>query len=166
MVAGCGPSAKSAREHPSSSHGQSGRMTMAANNTQVDILLIEDTPTDAELCIRALKKHNLANRLVWVKDGAEALDFLFSRGDYVGRKGNGTLKLILLDLKLPKIDGLDVLRAIRGDETLKATPVVILTSSQEARDLIESYKLGANSYVSKPIEFDEFSEAVAHLGLY
>ena len=139
---------------------------MAANNAQVDILLIEDTPTDAELCIRALKKHNLANRLVWVKDGAEALDFLFSRGDYVNRKGNGTLRLILLDLKLPKIDGLDVLRAIRADAQLKTTPVVILTSSQEARDLIESYKLGANSYISKPIEFDEFSEAVAHLGLY
>lgn len=139
---------------------------MAGNNTQVDILLVEDTPTDAELCIRALRKHNLANRLVWVKDGAEALDFLFSRGEYAPRKRSDTLKLILLDLKLPKVDGLDVLRATRNDERLKATPVVILTSSQEARDLIESYKLGANSYVSKPIEFDEFTEAVAHLGLY
>lgn len=139
---------------------------MAGNNTQVDILLVEDTPTDAELCIRALRKHNLANRLVWLKDGAEALDFLFARGEYASRKRSDTLKLILLDLKLPKVDGLYVLRAIRGDERLKATPVVILTSSQKARDLIESYRLGANSYVSKPIEFDEFSEAVAHLGLY
>lgn len=94
---------------------------MAANSTQVDILLVEDTPTDAELCIRALKKPNLANRLVWVKDGAEELDFLFSRGNCVVRKGNGTLKLILLDLKLPKVDGLDVLRAIRASEQLKAT---------------------------------------------
>ena len=139
---------------------------MAGNDTQIDILLVEDTPTDAELCIRTLRKHNLANRLVWLKDGAEALDFLFSRGDYASRKRSYTLKLILLDLKLPKVDGLDVLQAIRGDERLKATPVVILTSSQEARDLIESYKLGANSYVSKPVEFDEFTEAVAHLRLY
>ncbi len=136
------------------------------NNERVDILLVEDNPADAELCIRALSKHHLANRVVWLKDGAEALDFLFARGAYAGRNSYHTLKLILLDLRLPKVNGLEVLKQIRADERLKMTPVVVLTSSRENGDLVESYKLGANSYVSKPVEFNAFTGAVAQLGLY
>jgi CheY-like chemotaxis protein len=133
---------------------------------RVEVLLIEDSPTDAELCTRALKKHKLANDLVWVKDGAEALDFLFARGSYSGRDMMYPPKLVLLDLRLPKVDGLEVLRQIRADERLKTLPVVILSSSKEDRDIAESYRLGANSYVSKPVEFQEFADAVAKLGLY
>lgn len=133
---------------------------------RVEVLLIEDSPTDAELCTRALKKHKLANDLVWVKDGAEALDFLFARGSYSGRDMMYPPKLVLLDLRLPKVDGLEVLRQIRADERLKTLPVVILSSSKEDRDIAESYRLGANSYVSKPVEFQEFADAVVKLGLY
>lgn len=133
---------------------------------RVEVLLIEDSPTDAELCTRALKKHKLANDLVWVKDGAEALDFLFARGSYSGRDMMYPPKLVLLDLRLPKVDGLEVLRQVRADERLKTLPVVILSSSKEDRDIAESYRLGANSYVSKPVEFQEFADAVAKLGLY
>jgi CheY-like chemotaxis protein len=133
---------------------------------RVEVLLIEDSPTDAELCTRALKKHKLANDLVWVKDGAEALDFLFARGSYSGRDMMYPPKLVLLDLRLPKVDGLEVLRQVRADERLKTLPVVILSSSKEDRDIAESYRLGANSYVSKPVEFQEFADAVVKLGLY
>jgi CheY-like chemotaxis protein len=135
-------------------------------SSRVEILLVEDNPTDAELCIRSLKKHNLTNRLVWVKDGAEALDFLFARGAYAGRDLNDGPKVVMLDLRLPKIDGLEVLRQVKADERLKTVPVVVLTSSKEDRDVTESYKLGANSFVSKPVEFTEFADAVANLGLY
>ncbi len=132
---------------------------------EIEILLVEDNPTDAELTIRALKKKNLTNNLVWVKDGAEALEFLFSTGSY--SKGNmGLPKLILLDLRMPKVDGLEVLQRIKKDERTKKIPVVILTSSKEDKDIVESYALGVNSYVSKPVEFDEFTEAVSTLGLY
>lgn len=133
---------------------------------EIEILLVEDNPTDAELTIRALKKKNLANNLVWVKDGAEALDFLFATGDYAHRSEKELPKLVLLDLRMPKVDGLEVLQRIKADERTRKIPVVILTSSKEDKDIVESYKLGVNSYVSKPVEFDEFTEAVSTLGLY
>ena len=132
---------------------------------EVDILLVEDNPNDAELTLRALKKHNLTNNLEWVKDGAEALDFLFMRGNYATRN-NHTPKLVLLDLRLPKLDGLEVLKAIRANPQSDMIPVVVMTSSTEERDIVSSYKLGANSYVSKPVEFNEFLKVVADLGLY
>lgn len=131
----------------------------------VEILLVEDNPTDAELAIRALRKKNLANNLVWVRDGAEALDFVFSKGAYQGR-ANGTPKLILLDLKLPKVDGIEVLRAIKADPEARTVPVVMLTSSHEERDIVESYQLGVNSYIVKPVDFEKFVEMVAQVGLY
>ncbi|MBI4972411.1 MAG: response regulator, partial [Candidatus Omnitrophica bacterium] len=128
---------------------------------EVEILLVEDNPTDAELCIRALKKHNLANKLAWVKDGAEALDFIFATGGYAGRKIENGPKVILLDLRLPKIDGQEVLRRVKSDERTKPIPVVVLTSSKEDRDIAESYKLGVNSYISKPVEWEEFVKVVS-----
>jgi len=131
----------------------------------VEILLVEDNPTDAELTMRALKKKNLANNLVWVKDGVEALDFIFCRGQYQGRV-NTTPKLIMLDLKLPKIDGIEVLRVLKSDAKTKTVPVVMLTSSNEERDIVESYKLGVNSYIVKPVDFDKFLEMVSQVGLY
>src|SRR5450830_1765959 len=133
---------------------------------EVEILLVEDNPTDAELCIRSLKKSNLANKLVWVKDGEEALDFLFATGAYTGRNVANIPKVILLDLRLPKVDGMEVLRRVKNDELTKTIPVVVLTSSKEDRDVAESYKLGVNSYISKPVEFDEFAKTVSELGLY
>lgn len=139
---------------------------MTNANDSVEVLLVEDNPTDAELCIRALKKHNLANKLVWVKDGAEALDFLFGTGAYAGRSPHNPPKVVLLDLRLPKVDGLEVLKRVKSDERTKTIPVVVVTSSKEDRDTIESYKLGANSYVSKPVQFDAFADAVARLGMY
>ncbi len=137
------------------------------NLNEVEILLVEDNETDAELTIRALKRKNLANKLVWAKDGAEALDFIFATGKYAERDiEKGLPRLILLDLRMPKVDGLEVLQAIKADDRTKMIPVVILTSSKEDRDIVESYELGVNSYVSKPVEFDEFTEAVSTLGLY
>ncbi|MCE5250927.1 response regulator [bacterium] len=138
---------------------------MSADN-RVEILLVEDNQTDAELAIRALKKRNLANSLEWVRDGAEALDYIFATGKYTGRNIISTPKVILLDLRLPKVDGLEVLQKIKADERTRSIPVVILTSSNEDRDIAESYKLGVNSYISKPVEFDNFSETVSKLGLY
>ncbi len=131
----------------------------------VDILLVEDNPDDAELALRALRKHNLANRVEWVKDGAAALDFLFRRGAWKGR-ANGTPRLVLLDLRLPKVDGIEVLKEIRACPDLRGLPVVVLTSSKEERDLVATYQLGVNSFVSKPVAFDEFARTVADLGLY
>ena len=137
------------------------------NLDEVEILLVEDNETDAELTIRALKKNNLANKLVWAKDGAEALDFIFGKGKYLERDiEKGLPRLILLDLRMPKVDGLEVLQTIKADERTKMIPVVVLTSSKEDRDIVESYELGVNSYVSKPVEFDAFTEAVSTLGLY
>lgn len=132
----------------------------------MEILLVEDNPTDAELTTRALKRKNLVNKLLWVKNGAEALDFLFATGDYAGRNPDDVPKLILLDLRMPKVDGMQVLHRIKEHETTKKIPVVILTSSREDRDIVESYELGVNSYVSKPVEFEEFIDAVSTLGLY
>ncbi|MGQ9569423.1 MAG: response regulator [Thermodesulfovibrionales bacterium] len=133
---------------------------------EVEILLVEDNPNDAELAIRALKKHNLANKVYVVKDGVEALDFIFGTGTYSHRDVNDKPKVVLLDLKLPKVDGLDVLKKIKSDERTKTIPVVVLTSSTEERDIIASYQLGVNSYIVKPIDFDKFVDAVSELGLY
>jgi two-component system response regulator len=133
---------------------------------EVEILLVEDNPTDAELCIRALKKNKLANNLVWVKDGAEALDFLFATGAYSDRNVTSPPKVVLLDLHLPKVEGLEVLRRVKTDERTRSIPVVVLTSSREDRDVAESYQLGVNSYISKPVEFDAFAKTVSELGLY
>ena len=130
------------------------------------ILIVEDNHDDEELTIRALKKNNIGNRLVVVRDGAEALDFLFCTGVYSNRDPNDLPQTILLDLKLPKVDGLEVLKRIRADERTSLLPVVILTSSNEERDLLQSYKHGANSYVRKPVDFNEFIDAARQLGLY
>jgi two-component system, response regulator len=136
------------------------------DNQSIEILLVEDNPNDVELELRAFKKNNLANKVFVVRDGAEALDYLFGTGPYTNRQGYVRPKVILLDLKLPKISGMDVLRKVRADERTKTIPVVILTSSKEERDLVESYKLGVNSYITKPIEFDTFVGVSAELGLY
>lgn len=130
------------------------------------ILLVEDNPDDQELTLRALKKNNIANRIVLAKDGAEALEYLFGTGEHAGRDTAELPEVILLDLKLPKVDGLEVLRALRGDPRTKLLPVVILTSSTEDKDRVSGYSLGANSYVRKPVDFLEFTEAVKQLGLY
>ena len=135
-------------------------------NTEVEVLLVEDNPSDAELTMRALKKNNLANKIHHVKDGAEALDFLFAQGDYSNRKVENTPKIILLDLKMPKINGIEVLRVLKADLRTKKIPVVVLTSSKEDPDIQECYKLGVNSYVVKPVNFDGFLKAVSDLGLY
>jgi len=133
---------------------------------EVEILLIEDSPRDAELTIRALRERKLANRLFHAKDGAEALDFLFGSGKFSKRGVDKQPKVILLDLKLPKVDGLEVLRKIKSDERTRVIPVIVLTSSTEERDVVTSYQLGVNSYINKPVDFDNFAEAVAQLGLY
>ncbi|AUB39255.1 CheY chemotaxis protein or a CheY-like REC [Nostoc flagelliforme CCNUN1] len=130
------------------------------------ILLVEDNPDDEALTLRALKKNNIMNEVVVARDGAEALDYLFGKGVYADRDMSVMPNLILLDLKLPKMDGLEVLRQLRTDDRTKILPVVILTSSKEEQDLINGYSLGANSYVRKPVDFSQFSEAVRQLGLY
>jgi two-component system response regulator len=130
------------------------------------ILLVEDNPDDAALTLRAFQRSNLKNEIVHARDGAEALDYLFGTGNFEGRDTNDKPFLILLDLKLPKVDGLDVLKQIRSDEHARLTPVIILTSSREQEDLVNSYSLGANSYVRKPVDFTQFVEAVRQLGLY
>jgi len=132
----------------------------------VEILLVEDNPRDAELTIRALKKKNLANNLYHVEDGVEALDFLLARGRYAGRDANDHPKVVLLDLKLPRINGLEVLKALKADERTRTIPVVIVTSSAEDPDVKTAYQLGANSYVIKPVQFDSFIDAMAKLGIY
>ncbi len=136
------------------------------DTSEVEILLVEDNINDAELTLRALKKNNLANKVFHVKDGAEALDFVFARGAYSDRNMQDCPKVIFLDLKMPKVDGLEVLRQIKADARTKVIPVVALTSSQEEKDVVESYKLGVNSYIVKPVDFEHFVKAVSELGLY
>jgi len=130
------------------------------------ILLVEDNPDDEALTLRALRKHNVTNHVVVARDGAEALDYLFASGQHADRDVTETPQVILLDLKLPKIDGLEVLRRIRDDNRTKLLPVVILTSSKEEEDILNGYRLGANSYVRKPVDFVEFTDAVRQLGLF
>ena len=130
------------------------------------ILLVEDNPDDVKLTLRALKKSNILNEVVVAQDGVEAVDYLFGTGKYAGRDARVTPQLVLLDLKMPKMDGLVVLQRLRGDERTKLMPVVVLTTSSEDKDRVESYKLGANSYIRKPVDFEQFVEAVRQLGLY
>jgi two-component system, response regulator len=137
---------------------------MSAN--AVEILLVEDNPDDAELALHALRKENLGNRIQVVRDGVEALDFVFCRNAYSERRFEDPPKVVLLDLKLPKVDGLEVLRTMKSDPRTQTIPVVVLTSSKEERDLIQSYHLGANSYIQKPVDIDQFRETVKQLGLY
>ena len=132
----------------------------------VEILLVEDNPNDVELTLHALKEHHLGNRIEVVRDGAEALEFIFNAGAYAHRPQDQHPKVILLDLKLPKVDGLEVLKRLKSDTRTRTIPVVILTSSREERDIVESYKLGVNSYIVKPVDFEQFTEAVRNLGLY
>jgi len=130
------------------------------------ILLVEDNPDDEALTLRAFRKNNIINKIIVARDGAEALDYLFATGAYAGRDPGDLAQVILLDLKLPKVSGLEVLRQLRADERTRLLPVAILTSSNEERDIIEGYKLGANSYVCKPVDFVQFAEAIQQLGLY
>ena len=139
---------------------------MADDNNTVEILLVEDNPRDVDLTLRAMKKRNLANKVHVVRDGQAALDYVFGEGEYAGRDVNHAPKVVLLDLKLPKVDGLEVLRRMKADERTKVIPVVVLTSSSQEHDLIESYRLGVNSYIQKPVDFDKFLDSVAELGLY
>jgi CheY-like chemotaxis protein len=133
---------------------------------EVEILLVEDNAADAEMTIRALRKAHLSNKLIHLKDGVEALDFLFGNGAYSTRDVNQHPRVILLDIKMPRMDGIEVLRNIRANESTRTIPVVIMTSSNEDKDILASYQLGVNSYVVKPVEFDEFVKAVGNLGLY
>ena len=132
----------------------------------IEILLVEDNPNDEELTLYALKKNNITNQIQVVRDGAEALEYLFCTGAYAHRRINEPPKVVLLDLKLPKVDGLEVLEQVKTDPRTRAIPVVVLTSSQEERDIVESYQLGVNSYIVKPVDFEQFIEAVRQLGMY
>jgi two-component system response regulator len=136
------------------------------NNNEVELLLVEDDPNDVELALRALRKHKLANKIHVVRDGEEALDFIFSRGTYAHRASNGLPRVILLDLKLPTVSGLEVLQAVKSDPRTRAVPVVVLTSSREQRDMVEGYRLGVNSYIQKPIDFNQFQTIIQDLGYY
>jgi CheY-like chemotaxis protein len=133
---------------------------------QVEIVLVEDNPHDAELALRALKTYNLANNLIWLQDGVEALDFIFAQGQYSDRSIEDVPKVVLLDLKLPRINGLEVLEKVKSDLRTKGIPVVVLTSSSEECDIVTSYNLGVNSYIIKPVDFDKFVEAAKEIGLY
>ena len=133
---------------------------------EIEILLVEDSPADAELTLHALRHNQIANRIHVVGDGEEALDFLFCRGEYSGRSFESPPKVVLLDLKLPRVDGLEVLRKVKGDPRTKSVPIVILTASREEKDLVNGYKLGVNAYIQKPVDFDQFRETVRRLGLH
>jgi two-component system response regulator len=136
------------------------------NPHDMQILLVEDNPNDAKLTLLALREENLGNSIQLVRDGEEALDYLFCRGEFASRSFDLPPRVVLLDLKLPKVDGLEVLRAVKGDHRTQAIPVVVLTSSREEKDMVESYRLGVNAYIQKPVEFDSFRQAVKQLGLF
>ena len=133
---------------------------------QIEILLVEDDPADAEMTLRALRRNNLANRVHWVKDGAEALEYMFRSGAYADRDPGHAPRLVMLDIKMPKVDGIEVLRRLKADPATRTVPVVVMTSSNEEQDVIETYRLGVNSYIVKPVQFDVFLETVAKIGLY
>lgn len=133
---------------------------------QVEVLLAEDNPADAEMAMRAFKKNNFANKIHWVKDGEEALEYVMCTGRYAGRDVRHPPRLMLLDLKMPKVDGIDVLRKVKSDDRFCAIPVVIMTSSNEERDVVESYRLGVNSYIVKPVDFNKFVRTVSEIGMY
>jgi len=133
---------------------------------RMEILLVEDNPADAEMTLRALRRNNLANKVHWVKDGEQALDFMFRTGAYADREPGTVPKLIMLDIKMPKVDGIEVLRRVKANEETRTVPVVVMTSSNEERDVVESYRLGVNSYIVKPVQFESFLETVAKIGLY
>ena len=135
-------------------------------NTVVDILLVEDREEDAELAMIALAEHQLANNIKWVKDGQEALDFLLAEGEYTDRNGSARPKVVLLDLKMPKVDGIAVLQTIRSTPRLASLPVVVLTTSKQEQDIIKAYELHVNSYIVKPVDFEQFSQSVKELGMY
>ena len=135
------------------------------NYEQVEILLVDDNPLDAELAMRGLKEHNLANNVVWVKDGEQALDYVYRRGEFEGRAGGGP-RLILLDLKMPKVDGIEVTRVLKADDKTRHIPIVIMTSSEEERDITESYSLGVNSYIVKPLDFSALADVASSAGYY
>jgi len=141
-------------------------MKEPSTGRHVEILLVEDNPDDVELSLRALKKYKIANRIEVVRDGAEALDFIFGEGEYAERSLEDVPRVILLDLKLPKVTGLEVLERLKSDPRTRSIPVVVLTSSREERDIVQSYELGVNSYIAKPVDFDQFTEAVRQLGFY
>ena len=132
----------------------------------VEILLVEDNPDDVDLALNALERYHIANRIHVVRDGAEALDYMFARGVYAERDVNHTPRVVLLDLKLPLIDGLEVLRQVKADPRTQPVPIVVMTASREERDIVESYRLGVNSYIAKPVDFEQFTEAMRTLGLY
>ena len=136
------------------------------NDNIVEILLVEDNPQDLALALRALTKAHVSNRIETARDGAEALDFIFCKGPHADRKMENGPRVILLDLKLPKVDGIEVLRAVKGDERTRTIPIVVLTSSKEQSDVVESYRLGVNSYIVKPVNFESFARAVQELGMY
>jgi two-component system, response regulator len=136
------------------------------NQQPVEILLVEDNPSDLRLTLRALEQHNIANRVEVARDGAVALDFLFGTGEYEGRDVEQTPRLVLLDLKLPKVDGLEVLQRVKNDKRTRRIPIIVLTSSREERDIVESYELGVNSYIVKPVDFEQFAEAIKQVGFY
>jgi two-component system, response regulator len=139
---------------------------MTETNKEIELVIVEDDPNDQELLLRVFQKHNVANKIVLLKDGAEALDYLFAEGGLANRYINGEPTVIVLDLKLPKVNGIEVLQRIKSDERTKKIPVVVLTSSKEDRDVKEAYNLGVNSYVTKPIDFGEFAKVVSELGVY
>lgn len=136
------------------------------DSNAVEILLVEDTPSDLEISLRALKEHNLCNNIHVARDGVEALDFIFCTGPFAARRLDALPRVILLDLKLPLIDGLEVLRQIRADQRTRKVPVVVLTSSTEDRDVVDTYALGVNSYIAKPVDFDQFKDAMHTIGMY
>jgi two-component system, response regulator len=136
------------------------------NNTEIEILLVEDNAGDAEMTIRALRKNQIGNNIVHLKDGAEAIDFVFGTGSYENRNVNHKPKMILLDLKMPKVSGIEVLKTLKSDERSRTIPVIVLTSSNEDPDIRSCYELGANSYIVKPVGFDNFSKAITELGMY
>lgn len=139
---------------------------MNTGSKEIELVIVEDDPNDAELLLRVFKQHHLVNKVSLLKDGAEALDFIFAQGPYSAREVNDASKVVILDLKLPKVNGIEVLEKLKADERTRNIPVVVLTSSRENKDVKEAYRLGVNSYVTKPIKFDEFAKVVSELGIY